>query len=77
MCGLSAPTLVLVAEHFRQTPGQGRKMSGLIPDLGFKVLEGAGHMLNWDNGEQFNREVLAFLEHCEAMGSWTAGTTER
>jgi pimeloyl-ACP methyl ester carboxylesterase len=52
-------------------------MAALIPDARFKVIEEAGHMLNWDNTEQFNGEVLAFLERCETMGSWTASPTER
>jgi 3-oxoadipate enol-lactonase len=62
---ISAPTLVLVGERFKQTHGQGRKMAELIPHARFKMIEGAGHMLNWDSTEAFNREVLGFLEKHE------------
>jgi pimeloyl-ACP methyl ester carboxylesterase len=62
---IEAPTLVLVGERFRQTHGQGRRMASLIPDARFGVVTGAGHMLNWDNTEQFNAEVLSFLADFE------------
>lgn len=62
---IRAPTLVLVGERFRQTHGQGWRMASLIPDARFGVVTGAGHMLNWDNTEQFNAEVLRFLADVE------------
>jgi pimeloyl-ACP methyl ester carboxylesterase len=58
---VQAPTLILVGEHFKQTHNQGRNMARWIPDARFRVVEGAGHMLNWDQPEQFNTEVLTFL----------------
>lgn len=61
LCQIRAPTLVLTGEHFRQTHGQGRTMARLIPDAQWAVVEGAGHMLNWDNASQFTALVLAFL----------------
>jgi pimeloyl-ACP methyl ester carboxylesterase len=38
------------------------------------MVVGAGHMLNWDNPEQFNAEVLTFLASVER---WQAGNVQR
>ncbi|MGD9317637.1 MAG: alpha/beta hydrolase, partial [Anaerolineae bacterium] len=64
-------TLILVGEHFRQTHGQGRNMAKLIPGARFGMVAGAGHMLNWDNPEQFNSEVLTFLTGVEQRQTGT------
>ena len=62
---VGAPTLILVGEHFKQTHKQGRNMASLVPEARFRMVEGAGHMLNWDQPEQFNAAVLTFLAEVE------------
>ena len=59
---IQCPTLILIAENNRVTHGMGRTMEKLIPGAQLKMIPKAGHMLNWDNTDEFNAAVLAFFE---------------
>ncbi|MBN2556711.1 MAG: alpha/beta fold hydrolase [Anaerolineales bacterium] len=60
---IQSPTLVLVAEDNKQTHSQGKELAQNIPNAKLKTISHANHMLNMDNPEDFNRVVLAFLQH--------------
>ena len=59
---INVPTLIMVGALNKQTHQQARHMQECISESHLVSIEGAGHMLNWDNPEQFNRELLEFLE---------------
>jgi 3-oxoadipate enol-lactonase len=59
---IQCPTLILIGEHNRATHRFGRYMVEAIPNARLMTIPGAGHMLNWDNTEAFNRAVLEFFE---------------
>jgi pimeloyl-ACP methyl ester carboxylesterase len=37
------------------------ELRGLIPDIQFRIIEGAGHALNHEATEEFNRLLIDFL----------------
>jgi 3-oxoadipate enol-lactonase len=58
---IGCPTLILIAENNKVTHGMGRTMEKLIPGAKLSMIPKAGHMLNWDNTNGFNRAVLEFF----------------
>lgn len=59
---IGCPTLIMVGGLNKQTHAQAQVMKGRIRTSELVFIENAGHMLNWDNPEQFNRVLLAFSE---------------
>jgi pimeloyl-ACP methyl ester carboxylesterase len=39
-----------------------RFMAGAIPNAQLITIPSAGHMLNWDNADAFNKAVIEFFE---------------
>jgi pimeloyl-ACP methyl ester carboxylesterase len=59
---VSVPTLVLVgAEDKLREPGYHHAMVERIPNVQARVVPGAGHLLNIEKAEDFNRATLDFL----------------
>lgn len=59
---IQCPTLILIAEKNRATHGMGRYIADHIPNARLVTIPNAGHMLNWDNTEAFNKTVIEFFE---------------
>ncbi len=59
---IGCPTLIMVGGLNKQTHRQARVMAQRIPASRLVFIDDAGHMLNWDNPEQFNRVLLEFVE---------------
>jgi pimeloyl-ACP methyl ester carboxylesterase len=60
--GISAPTLVMVADQDVLTPPwAARQLAEAIPGAELQVLEGGGHCMFWEIPDEFNEAVLAFL----------------
>ena len=57
---IGCKALIMVGGLNKQTHAQARVMKGRIRTSELVLVENAGHMLNWDNPEQFNRVLLAF-----------------
>ena len=52
------PTLIVVgSEDAATTPDDARDLHAVIPDSALVILEGAGHMSNWEAAESFNQAV--------------------
>jgi pimeloyl-ACP methyl ester carboxylesterase len=60
--GIKSPTLVMVAAENRQTHAQSKEMATLIPNSKFVVIKSVNHLLNLDNPDDFNSEVIRFLQ---------------
>lgn len=61
--GVTCPTLILVgSEDVATTPADAEQLAEAIPDSSLVVLQGAGHMSNWEAPEAFNQAVRAFLD---------------
>jgi 3-oxoadipate enol-lactonase len=59
---IQCPTLILIAEKNRATHGMAKYMAEHIPNAQLVTIPNAGHMLNWDNADAFNKTVIEFLE---------------
>ena len=63
MRAVRCPTLILVgSEDVATTPGDAAQLASTIPNSTLVVLEGAGHMSNWEAPDEFNRAVRDFLD---------------
>jgi 3-oxoadipate enol-lactonase len=62
---INVPTHMVVGDEDRLTPPEmSRRMAEQIPGARLTLIEGAGHLSNIEQPDQFNRAVLAFLmEH--------------
>jgi len=58
---IQCPTLVLIGEYFLQTHCQAYEMLWRIPQAKLEIIPQAGHVLNWDNPQVFNKSVEKFL----------------
>ena len=62
LAGIACPTLVVVgAEDQITNVDDARRMHGRIPGAELAVIEGAGHLSNLEQPEQFSRALAAFL----------------
>ena len=62
---IQVPTLVVTGELDRTAaPEVARRMAGFIPGAQFSVVPGAGHLLNIEQPEAFNRVLLDFVQQC-------------
>ena len=58
-----APTLLVFGSEDKLTPVKiGERMQQAIPNAQLEVIEGAGHLVNIECPEEFNRIVLQFLQ---------------
>lgn len=62
LSAISCPTLIMVGSLNKQTHRQAQVMNERIPNSELVYIDHAGHMLNWDNPEQFNQVLLEFIE---------------
>jgi 3-oxoadipate enol-lactonase len=63
MRAVRCPTLILVgSEDVVTTPADAEQLASVIPNSSLVLIEGAGHMSNWEAPEQFNRAVRDFLD---------------
>ncbi|HYB40825.1 MAG TPA: alpha/beta hydrolase [Candidatus Methylomirabilis sp.] len=67
---LEVPTLVITGDEDEQCLEPGLFMKRKIPTAGLLVLPKAGHTINLEEPEAFNRAVLDFLTAVDA-GRWT------
>ena len=66
LAGIEAPALVLVGEDDAPYRRAGEVMSAKLRDARHVVVPGAGHIVNIEQPEAFEREVLGFLSRLEA-----------
>jgi pimeloyl-ACP methyl ester carboxylesterase len=60
---ISAPTLVIWGEHDHVCSRRiGEQIAALVPDARLVVIRGAGHNPMWEKPDEFDREVLSFLQ---------------
>lgn len=59
---ITAPTLVIAAEHDYTPVSEKEAYVALLPDARLEVFEGSYHGTPFDQTERFNRSVLTFLE---------------
>jgi pimeloyl-ACP methyl ester carboxylesterase len=59
---IAVPTLLLPADNDLQCPPWVmRRQAAHIPGVQVALIPEAGHSVNWERPEEFNREVLAFI----------------
>jgi pimeloyl-ACP methyl ester carboxylesterase len=60
---ISAPTLVIWGEHDRVcNPRIGEQIAATVPDARLVIIPGAGHNPMWERPDDFDRQVLPFLQ---------------
>lgn len=59
---IACPTLIIVGEKNRQTHHQAKVMKSQIPHSELEYIKKAGHMVNIDAPEDFNKCVLRFIK---------------
>jgi pimeloyl-ACP methyl ester carboxylesterase len=60
---ITVPVLCLAAEHDRTAPPTVmERMAQKIPDARYACLDGAGHLLHYEQPEAFNAELEKFLK---------------
>lgn len=63
LAAVRCPTLIVVgSEDVTTTPDDARDLASVIPGSELVVLDGAGHMANWEAPDPFNRAVREFLD---------------
>jgi pimeloyl-ACP methyl ester carboxylesterase len=58
---IEAPTLVLVGEQDTAYARAGEVMAAKLPNATHRVIPDAGHVVNIEQAEAFNRAVIEFL----------------
>jgi 3-oxoadipate enol-lactonase len=59
---IRVPTLIIDGSEDSRTPiEEGELMNRRIPDAWFKVIKGAGHLVNVEQPDAFNKAVLSFI----------------
>ena len=71
MKSLQVPTLILVGDEDDPSLEPSMMMKRCIPRSGLMVMPQAGHALNLEEPDLFNRAVLDFVTSVEA-GKWPA-----
>ncbi|MGA2550055.1 MAG: alpha/beta hydrolase [Burkholderiaceae bacterium] len=62
---IRVPTLVVAGKSDRNAPpAVMEKMAGRIPRAHYRTIEGAGHLLHWEQPDAFNAILVAFLDEC-------------
>ncbi len=62
LASIQQPTLILVGEKDKAFLRAGEVMAARMPDARHVVIPDAGHVVNIEQAERFQREVAAFLE---------------
>ncbi|MEZ4279886.1 MAG: alpha/beta hydrolase [Myxococcota bacterium] len=62
------PALVLVGEHDQPFLRAGEVMAAKLPWARHVVVPDAGHIVNIEQAERFDRELLDFLASLEGIG---------
>jgi 3-oxoadipate enol-lactonase len=60
---IQAPTLVVHGELDAEVPENGRYLAEHIPGAKFLLYPNTGHLVDLERAEEFNQDVLAFLEN--------------
>jgi 3-oxoadipate enol-lactonase len=60
---IRCPTLLIVGSEDGPHPEEMRKMADLIPGAKYAVVEGAGHISNFEQPERFNAALLDYLKN--------------
>jgi 3-oxoadipate enol-lactonase len=60
---IRCPTLLIVGSEDGPHPEEMRKMADLIPGAKYAVVEGAGHISNFEQPERFNTALLDYLKN--------------
>jgi len=60
---IKAPTLIVTASNDRTKPDiYSKRMKERIPNSELVVIENAGHIVNWEKPEEYNRIIIDFLK---------------
>ncbi|MFK7895475.1 MAG: alpha/beta fold hydrolase [Myxococcota bacterium] len=59
---LEVPAIVIVGEHDKAFLRAGEVMAAKLPQAEHVVIPDAGHIVNLDQTEHFNREIIRFLD---------------
>jgi len=60
---IAAPTLVMVGEHDTLTPPRlAQELVATIPNATLSVIPGSGHVSNIENPDDFDAQLIAFLQ---------------
>jgi pimeloyl-ACP methyl ester carboxylesterase len=68
LAGIAAPALVIVGSEDEAFRRAGEVMAAKLPAAVHRVVDGAGHILNIEEAEVFNREVVDFLSRLAPLG---------
>jgi pimeloyl-ACP methyl ester carboxylesterase len=64
LAGVTVPTLVVTGTLDKITPpALGEEIAALIPQSRYIAIEGAGHLSNLDQPDEFNRVLYEFLSN--------------
>jgi pimeloyl-ACP methyl ester carboxylesterase len=67
---IEAPTLLIAGtEDHVVPPANARLLAAALPHARLEIIPGAGHLVQIEEAERFNRDVIAFLEGA-ATGEW-------
>ncbi len=69
LAGMDVPALVLVGEHDRAFLRAAEVMAAKLPQARHVVVPDAGHIVNIEQAERFDRELLAFLATLAVPGA--------
>jgi pimeloyl-ACP methyl ester carboxylesterase len=61
LANLNVPAIVIVGEHDKAFLRAGEVMAAKLPQAEHVVIPDAGHIVNLDQTERFNREIIRFL----------------
>ena len=67
--GIEVPALVLVGEHDQPFLRAGEVMAAKLPRARHVVVPDAGHIVNIEQAERFDRELLEFVASLDAAGA--------
>ncbi|MGQ4891335.1 MAG: alpha/beta fold hydrolase [Candidatus Njordarchaeia archaeon] len=60
---IRSPTLIITAGRDKTKPDiYSKMMHERIPNSELRIIEGAGHVVNWEKPEEFNKVILEFLK---------------
>jgi pimeloyl-ACP methyl ester carboxylesterase len=69
LAGMDVPALVIVGEHDKPFLRAGEVMAAKLPRARHVVVPDAGHIVNIEQAEFFDRELLAFLAELEGQSA--------
>ncbi len=66
---IKVPTLILAGDQDKIFSALAVELDKRIADSRLKIYEDTGHMLNMERPEQFNRDLLEFLNEVDSVGA--------